>query len=69
MTTGMTFSRALRACERVEGRITGGPVVEILKTEIRRHYRRDKVPFDWRLGDDAVLRIGYHAIEGKLETE
>ena len=63
MSIELTFSRALLACERVEGRITGGPVVEINKTEIKRHYRRDKVPFDWRLGDDSILRIGYHAIE------
>ena len=58
----ITFARALIAAERVEGRIVGGPVVEISKAEMRRHYRRNKVSFDWAFDEPtSTLRIGYHA--------
>ena len=58
MATKHTFASALVASERIEGRIMGGPTVVVSKVEMRRHYKRGKVPFEWHLDNLGTLYIG-----------
>ena len=54
----LTFSRALLSAKKVLAKIEDGPVVELAKSEVRKHYRRDNVPFEWEAMEDGTLRIG-----------
>ena len=49
-----TFNTALRDCELVYGRISGGPVMALQKIEVRRHFRREP-PWQWKVKGDKLL--------------